>query len=64
MNNEYPQSLSILFFQFLYYILLWIDILSKIIACAFLVLPVFWAKADAKVLQIFDMTKYFSKKNA
>jgi len=28
------------------------------------VLPVFWAKADAKVLQIFDMTKYFSKKNA
>ena len=51
--------------QFLYYILLWIDILSKITILLelFWGVPHFWAKADAKVLLFFELTKYFGKKN-
>ena len=36
-----------------------IDIFSKIVASAFSGHPVFWAKADAKVLQIFELTKFY-----
>ena len=45
--------------QFLYYNLVIIDIFSKIIALVFWGDPKFWAKADAKVLLFFYMTKYF-----
>ena len=45
--------------QFLYYNLVIIDIFSKIIALVFLGDPKFWAKADAKVLLFFELTKYF-----
>ena len=36
-----------------------IDIVSKIVAFVFLGTPNFWAKADAKLLLFFELTKFF-----
>ena len=57
IRNHYP--------QFLYYNLvmnrhLFKDHLLSLFGAS----PVFWAKADAKVLQIFELTKFSCKKNA
>ena len=56
MNNEYPQSLlySVLVLQSCYNRHLFKDHCSRLLGD-----PKFWAKADAKVLLFFELTKYF-----